>query len=77
MAIERFYSHNFQELVRAIMAGDVGLMECHDAKTKEPVVVICAFQRNDENNKITTIPLAKMFDGNPYDQLIPPALPLH
>lgn len=77
MPIRRFYAHNFQELVRAIMAGDVGLMECQDAKTKEPVVVICAFQRNDENNEITTIPLAKMFDGNPYDQLIPPTLPLH
>jgi hypothetical protein len=73
MAIESHITQNFQELVRAILQGDVGLMECRDAKTLEPVTIICVFQRNDDST-ITTIPVASMFMSDPYEQLIPPTI---
>jgi hypothetical protein len=47
-------------------------MECNDAKTGQPVVVVCAVQT--EGGSFEMIPIAKMFDGNPYEELIPPTV---
>lgn len=74
MTIKIRHQHNFAELVRAISQGDVGLVECRDATTNEPVAVICIFQRDENNRSITSLPVAKMFESNPYEQLIPPAV---
>jgi hypothetical protein len=75
MTIAKGYQKNLSTLARAIINGDAGLMECTDVETGKPVVIICAFEHNPDTEEVTTIPLAKMFDGNPYDQLIPPNLP--
>ncbi len=64
------YKANFNTLQRAAEAGDIALMECTDTATGKPVMVICATQKRGE--EIAFVPLAKLFDGNPYDELDPP-----
>lgn len=65
------YRANFTTLIDAIKNGDSCLMECSDKNTGEAVMVVCAVNRNaDGSNDI--VPLAKMFDGDPYDEVDPP-----
>jgi len=64
------YKLNFQTLCKAVENDDVCLMACVDKATGKDVAVICAV--SEEGNLKIMIPLAKMFDGNPYDELIPP-----
>ena len=70
MAITVGYKENFQTLNRAFEAGHVCLMECTDKVTQNTVMVICAMQMVDGEYEF--VPFAKMFDGNPYDELDPP-----
>jgi hypothetical protein len=74
MAISKGYLANFKTLSRAFANKDAGLVECTDATTGKPVIVVCAFQHNTATGEVTAIPLAKMFDGNPYDELVPPQM---
>ena len=46
-------------------------MECVDKATDKKVAVICVFSK-DSDGMITATPFAKLFDGNPYDELLPP-----
>ncbi len=73
MAITRGYKQNFETLLRAIANKAACLMECKDAKTGEPVIAVCALQR-EADGAFTMVPIAKMFDGNPYEELIPPMM---
>lgn len=76
--IAKGYKDNFETLCRAIRNGDVCLMECNDAVTGNPVMVVCAVQRYNDPSlsepQLQMMPLAKMFDGNPYEELIPPTV---
>lgn len=71
MAIPRGHKSNFNALLRAAKNGDLALLECYDAKTNTPVFTICMANRGADRS-ITFVPVAKMFDGNPYDELMPP-----
>lgn len=71
MAIEKGYQANFNTLLRAAKNGDLALVECTDAKTGKKVVAICAIAAAP-NRQVEISPLAKMFDGNPFEELIPP-----
>lgn len=68
--IEQGYKHNFSVLQRACHNDDLALMECTDKETGKKVVVICAVHM--DNGEYVFTPLAKMFDGNPYEELNPP-----
>lgn len=68
------YRHNFETLQRAIDDGNVALVECTDKVTGKNVYAICAIQPAPDS-KVDIIPFAKMFDGNPYDELDPPVPP--
>lgn len=68
------YQRNFDTLKRAIRNKDAGLMLCEDVATGKPVVVVCAFLYDSEQTTWEAIPLAKMFDGNPYEEVKPPML---
>ena len=70
MAILEGYHSNFQILGKAFENEDVGLVECTDKATGKKVVTICAITKMKDEFQIT--PLAKMFDGNPFDELNPP-----
>lgn len=74
MAIAKGYKANFETMKRAFAAGDVALMDCTDIVTGKPVIVVCATQR-EEGGDITFVPLAKMFDGNPYEEVLPAGHP--
>ena len=60
---------NFETLKAAFLQGDVALMECFDTQENRPVVVICAVERGET---VGFVPFARFFDGNPYEQLVPP-----
>jgi len=63
---------NFNTLMKAAREGDLALLECQDAKTKEYVATICFV--NQQNNEFEFVPVARMFFGNPYKCVIPPSL---
>ena len=74
MTITAGYATNFETLRRASFDGNLALMECTDAATGKPVITICAVGK--DNGEYVFTPLAKMFDGNPYEELAPPSLDL-
>ena len=72
MPLPKGHRVNFQTLSRAFENDSVCLMECTDKATNKPVHVICAVQPAGQGSTIEIVPLAKMFDGNPYDEVNPP-----
>ena len=73
MTIEKGHIKNLETLERASADENLALMECTDAITGLPVIAICAVSYI--NGEYSAIPLAKMFDGNPYEELVPPTVP--
>lgn len=61
---------NFETMKKAFANGDVCLMECFDTKEQAVVAVVCAVQRS--GGDIEMVPFAKLFNDNPYEQLMPP-----
>lgn len=70
MAIPKGYRSNFNTMLKAADNGDLALMECEDKATKKKVFVVCMVGR--ENGEYVFTPVAKMFDGNPYEEVNPP-----
>ena len=68
--ISKGHKANFETLKKAFKNKAVALMECTDAETGKPVIAVCAI--NTVNGEYEFIPLANMFDGNPYEELNPP-----
>ena len=69
MAIPEHHTKNFGTLLKACENNDVCLMQCVDAATGKPVYAICVVNHVDDEYQM--VPVAKMFDGNPYEELIP------
>jgi hypothetical protein len=69
--IAQEHSGNFQTLIKAIKSDRLVLMDCINRKTKEHLAVICAVNR-EENNDLSFVPMAAFFNSNPYDLLINP-----
>lgn len=73
MAIALHHKTNFQTLERAFDDGNVAIVECTDRATGEKVPVLCTVQPSgDEAAPIEMVPFAKLFVGNPYDEIDPP-----
>lgn len=53
------------------MNNDVALIECNDVKTNAPVIVMAMVNKHKDGS-VDFVPVAKMFDGNPYEELTPP-----
>ncbi|MBB3386281.1 MULTISPECIES: DUF6117 family protein [unclassified Rhizobium] len=70
MAIPDHARTNFDTLLRAAADGNLALMECLDAATREPRYVLCAVGRSDGEFVFT--PFGHLADGNPYDAYLPP-----
>ena len=67
------HKQNFGMLVEAVKNDDVCLVECKDAKSGTLVIAVCAVQTTSkEDEEFQIVPLAKLFDGDPYEELIPP-----
>jgi hypothetical protein len=71
MAIAEGYRRNFQQLLRASATADLALLEVTDKMSHQPAVVIVAV--NFDGATYEFVPIARMFDGNPYEELDPPA----
>ena len=62
----------FEQMKLATKNGDIALMSCLDAKTKEPRSVICIASRADDGG-IEMIPLGHFVpEGDPFDAYLPP-----
>ena len=62
----------FEQMRLATKNGDIALMSCLDAKTKEPRSVICIVSQADDGG-IEMIPLGHFVpEGNPFDVYLPP-----
>jgi hypothetical protein len=70
MKLSRGIKANFRTLQNACEAGRLALLDCQDARTGEHVPVVVAI--NSDGEDYAFVPLAKMFVGNPYDELNPP-----
>ena len=71
MAIPDHTRTNFNTLLRAAADGNLALMECLDAATRERRFVLCAIGRADDGDYVMT-PFGHLADGNPYDAYLPP-----
>jgi len=69
--IVQAHEGNFKTLLKAIEDGNVVLMDCKLRETGESVAVICAVN-HDPDGALNMVPIAGMFNGNPYDLLSPP-----
>lgn len=63
---------NYDTLRRACDAGDLALLECVDRGSGEYVAVLAAVAYNPDSGEYCLTPLARMFKGNPYDEVLPP-----
>ncbi len=70
MALSKHTKTNFATLKAAFAVDSVCVLECQDKATGKPVSVLCAV--NWDGKEYSFSPFAKMFDGNPYDELNPP-----
>ena len=70
MAIQKGDKRNFDTLLKAAKHGELALLECQDSSSGEARSVICAVNRDGEGFEF--VPLAKLFSGNPYDEVTPP-----
>jgi hypothetical protein len=70
MAITKRNRKNFDTLLKAIRTDRVSLLECQDKATNKVVNVIVIL--NHDGDDINMVPFAKMFDGNPYEEINPP-----
>ena len=61
---------NFDTLCRAVRNGDAAIVDCQHRETGESVAVVCAVNADHEYE---LIPLAMLFDGDPYELLNPPS----
>ena len=70
MTIVQQHSPNFETLRAAFQNNDVALLECQLKTTGEAVAVVVAVNRDVD--EFTFVPIAMMFNGNPYQCLNPP-----
>lgn len=71
MAIPDYARTNFNTLLRAAGDGNLALMECLDAVTREPRYVLYAVGRADDGDYVMT-PFGHLADSNPYDAYLRP-----
>lgn len=71
MAIPDHARTNFNTLLRAAQAGDLALVECLDAQTREPRYVLCAVGRDGPELLFT--PFGHLAPVNPFEAYLPPA----
>lgn len=64
---------NFQTMKNAMLSDRLALMECQDKTTGKTAYVVCMVNiLKGEIKQFEFVPVAKMFDGNPYQELNPP-----
>lgn len=72
MAIPKGYQTNLNTIIEAAKADRLAILDCTDKATGKQVIALIALGEGPEGYDL--IPLAKMFDGNPYEEIDPPDL---
>lgn len=62
---------NFDTLLRAAEDGNLCLLECQDKATGKYVAVVCAVNE-EEDDVVSLVPIAKLFEGDPYEEVAGP-----
>ena len=62
----------FDNVCAAAHEHELCLTECIDRRTGKKVHVLCATET--ENGAVRLRPLARLFSGNPYNEVAPPGL---
>jgi len=70
--ISEGHRNNLETLKQVFANDDAALVQCTDKATGKPVVALCAVVFNEEAEEFEIVPFAKMFDSNPYEDLLPP-----
>lgn len=70
MKLNNAYKADFNTLLQAAKNGHLVLLDCQDKATGQSIPTICALDY--DGHEYTFIPLAKLFTGNPYDEMNPP-----
>lgn len=68
--LAKHHQQNLQTLLQAARNGHLAVVECQDKATGQPVAILCALSPAGE--EVDIVPFARMFAGNPYDELNPP-----
>lgn len=74
MSIPKGHRMNLDTIIRAAKNGDLCLIECQERKTKKIVYILAAASSAEIEGEVDLVPLARMFEGNPYKELIPPGV---
>lgn len=70
MALQGAAMCNFDTLTDAARRHDLCIMECTERETGRTVALVCAVHMEDGQFCFT--PLARMLEGNPYVDYVPP-----
>lgn len=66
------YKANFQTLLTAAANDDLALVECTERHSDQPAYVVCAVNQHADGD-VYLVPIARLFDDDPYELLDPPA----
>lgn len=66
------YQAHLTNIQRAVRNGDIALTVLRDRQTGVPVPVVVAIAPTSKD-EVTFFPLAKLFSGNPYKELVGPS----
>jgi hypothetical protein len=72
MSLREHHKANFNTMLLAAKNGDLALLDCRDKKTGKQVHVACAVHQ-EPDGEYHISPFAKLFDGDPYEEVDPPA----
>ena len=72
MALTESAIANFNTMLKAAGDDNLALLECYDAVTGEVVPTVCAVSYDRKTKEYIFTPFAKLFTGNPYDEVNPP-----
>jgi hypothetical protein len=72
MALKPGDRTNFKTMLKAAGNGHLSLVECTDQKTGEYRAVVCMMGWDETTSEHIMTPVAKLFEGNPYEEISPP-----
>lgn len=70
--LREFDKNNYQTILHAAENGCLALVSCEEKGTGKMVPTLCAVNFDGKNYEF--VPLARLFDENPYELLNPPAV---
>lgn len=78
MSISEIHQSVLHDIGLAARNGDLHLLQCKDKTTGDQITVLCLGTPSDDGTtplNTMFMPLARLFDGEPLDEVIPPHAP--